>query len=147
MIYQDGVPCEQHQNGNVKKPNRNHVAAQSVADEAVESGLIEKASVTKNSSEVEVRVMGKHATLTKTRIACFVLTFVLAIGLVFTFIFILPKFKSKRVKVHRFPATRAWSREYEDYGTNALLYSKTIKQMANMHASPINTTNSQSIHL
>ena len=69
----------------------------------------------RKASEVEVRTL-RYRSLTLTRMICFVLTLLLAVGFVIGLVVVLPHLKASVSSQRHYPQTKEWNITYPEYG-------------------------------
>ncbi|KAK2166849.1 hypothetical protein LSH36_34g01067 [Paralvinella palmiformis] len=74
----------------------------------------------RKASEVEVRTL-RYRSLTLTRMICFVLTLLLAVGFVIGLVVVLPHLKASVSSQRHYPQTKEWNITYPEYATESLV--------------------------
>jgi hypothetical protein len=115
LFLQEGGTTKQNGFAHARDEAKKELLPNGESGESIELGDlgIQTARIRK-ASEVEVRTL-KYRSLTRTRMACFVLTLLLAIGCVIGLIILLPQM-SNRLKSHHYRQTDEWNHAFSEYG-------------------------------
>lgn len=126
VFVQEGV--ETHTNGFLKpRHNAEESNGKTPTQEALEMGLLQKATVSKKkpTSDVEVKVM-KRKLVTRTRLWGMAFVFLMVIALMLVSIFLLPFFPKNLEKVSHYKEGIEWVKEIEDYGKLLVPFSSCV---------------------